>query len=268
MSTPTLRKGLGQHHLTSGALCRPLLEFLAPAGARVIEIGPGGGVLTRELVATGARVAGYELDLAWAFTLRHRLAAEGLGCGLAVADALHLDWSRLTSPTLVAGNLPYNVGTAILRSLLPYHHRVPRAGFLLQKEVAERLVAAPGSAAYGALSVLAQAQAQPRLLGRLRPGAFNPPPKVESCFVGLVLTPPPLPPAAMPAFERTVFLAFGQRRKMLRNALGSGWGRQAAEAALAGAGLPATARAEELGVSEFLALHRAHAEGGGQRPPA
>jgi 16S rRNA (adenine1518-N6/adenine1519-N6)-dimethyltransferase len=250
--TPPLRKGLGQHHLVSGALCRPLVGFLAPAGERVVEIGPGGGVLTRELLAAGARrIVGFELDPAWAFALRRSLPDSRLA--LAVGDALDFDWSRL--PALVAGNLPYNVATAILERLLPHGERIPRAAFLVQKEVAERIVAGPGDPGYGSFSVLVACYARATVLGRVRPGSFRPPPKVESAFVGLDLHAPPLPPAEMPAFLATVRLAFGQRRKTLRNALAAGWGREEAERALAAAGLPSGARAEELGLAEFLALH-------------
>jgi 16S rRNA (adenine1518-N6/adenine1519-N6)-dimethyltransferase len=259
MSVP-LQKRLGQHHLVQPGVCRPLVDFLAPAGERVVEIGPGGGVLTGELLAAGARVIGLELDPAWAFELGRRMAA-ARGLRLVVADALEVPWERLPAPTLVAGNLPYNVGTAILERLLPHHAVVPRAAFLLQKEVAERLVARPGDAAYGALSVLVQARAEARLLGRVRPGSFRPPPKVESAFVGLLLEAPPLPEAEMPAFTALVRLAFGQRRKTLRNSLAgskglAGWGLGGAEAVLAAAGISPRARAEELGLEDFLRLYR------------
>jgi 16S rRNA (adenine1518-N6/adenine1519-N6)-dimethyltransferase len=255
---PRLKKGLAQHHLVDGALTRPLVEFLAPAGRRVIEIGPGGGVLTAELLAAGARVAAWELDLAWAWELRRRL--RGRACALAVADALDLQWGRLRQPALVAGNLPYNVATALIERLLPHHRRIERAAFLVQREVAERLVARPGDAAFGSLSVLAAAYARPRLLGRVRRGSFRPPPKVEGAFIGFELTAPPLPDAEMAGFVAMVRGAFGQRRKLLHNSLGVLWGRQAAAAALAGLGLPSTTRAEELGLARWLDVYR-------MRPP-
>jgi 16S rRNA (adenine1518-N6/adenine1519-N6)-dimethyltransferase len=263
-----LRKALGQHHLTSGALCRPLVEFLVAGGVpppgrgwvgefsepRILEIGPGGGVLTAELLASGARVVGWELDLEWAAHLRRRLPDPRLA--LVVGDALEIAWQRLPPPTLVAGNLPYNVATAILEDLLPHHARVPRAAFLVQKEVADRIVAAPGTEAYGSFSVLVAAYARPRILGRVKPGSFRPPPKVDSAFVGLELAPPPLPEAEMPAFIAFVRLAFSQRRKTLRNALAAGWGKAKAEAVLAAAGIAERARAEELGLGEFLRIFR------------
>jgi 16S rRNA (adenine1518-N6/adenine1519-N6)-dimethyltransferase len=265
MDRPRLDKRLGQHHLTSGAVCRPLIEFLRPAGERVLEIGPGGGALTRELLAAGAAaVWGWELDPAWAAALAGELRREAAGrrVALVAGDALLLDWRRLAGPRrphLVAGNLPYNVATPILERMLTRAPAgaVERAAFLVQLEVAERLTARPGSRAYGALSVLVAAHAEARLLGRVRPGAFRPPPRVDSAFVGLVPHPPPLPPAEMPAFLRTVGLAFGQRRKTLRNALGASWGKDEAARVLENARVPAGARAEELGLDGFLALHRA-----------
>lgn len=251
----SLKKALGQHHLIDGALCRPLIAFLEPEGRRVLEIGPGGGVLTAELLAAGARVTGWELDLAWAAELRRRLVHPHLR--LVVGDALEIDWSHLPAPTLVAGNLPYNVATVIIERLLPHHAKVPRAAFLVQKEVADRLVAHPRDEAYGSLSVLVAAWARARILGRVRPGSFRPPPKVDSAFVGFELHPPPLPPEEMPAFIAFVRLAFGQRRKTLRNALAAGWGRERAEAVLAAAGVGEKVRAEELGLEEFLGIWRA-----------
>jgi 16S rRNA (adenine1518-N6/adenine1519-N6)-dimethyltransferase len=249
---PPLKKALGQHHLVAGALCRPLIQFLAPAGERVLEIGPGGGVLTAELLAAGARVLAWELDLGWAAVLRHRLPNPRLA--LVAGDALEIAWERLPAPTLVAGNLPYSVATAIIEDLLPHHARIPKAAFLVQKEVADRIVAAPGSDAYGSFSVIVAAYARPRILGRVKPGSFRPPPKVDSAFVGLELHPPPLPEKEMPRFISLVRLAFAQRRKTLRNALAAGWGRERTEAVLAAAGIPERARAEELGLKEFLRI--------------
>jgi 16S rRNA (adenine1518-N6/adenine1519-N6)-dimethyltransferase len=250
---PPLKKALGQHHLVDGALCRPLIQFLSPEGQRVLEIGPGGGVLTAELLAADARVLGWELDLDWAAVLRRRLLDPRLS--LVAGDALEIAWDRLPAPTLVAGNLPYNVATAIIESLLPHHAQIPRAAFLVQKEVADRIVAAPGSDAYGSFSVIVAAYARARILGRVKPGSFRPPPKVDSAFISLELQPPPLPEPEMPDFIALVRLAFAQRRKTLRNALAAGWGRERAEAVLAAAGIPERARAEELGMESFLQVY-------------
>lgn len=256
---PRLKKRLGQHHLVNPAVCRPLLDFLRPLeGGRVVEIGPGGGLLTRELLAAGARVWGVELDLEWAASLR-RLAAASPGhtaLQLVAMDALELPWESLPPPTQVAGNLPYNVATPLIARVLPQHERVERAAFLLQLEVAQRLVARPGSRDYGALTVLTAAYAEARILGRVRPGSFRPPPKVESAFVGLTLHPPPLPETEMRGFLRFVRQAFGQKRKTLRNALGAALGRDRVERAVAALGLPPKARAEELPLAVWLDLWR------------
>ena len=254
MRGPKLKKALGQHHLTDGSLCRSLIHFLEPAGQRVLEIGPGGGVLTAELISAGARVFGWELDLEWAAVLRRRLPDPRLS--LVVEDALEVEWGRLPPPTLAAGNLPYNVATVIIERMLPHHERVPKAAFLVQKEVADRLVARPGDEAYGSLSLLVAAHARARLLGRVRRGSFRPPPKVEGGFVGFELQPPPLPPGEMPELIALIRLAFNQRRKTLRNALAAGWGRERAEAVLSAVGLPEKVRGEELGLAEFLNIHR------------
>jgi 16S rRNA (adenine1518-N6/adenine1519-N6)-dimethyltransferase len=156
----------------------------------------------------------------------------------------------------VAGNLPYNIATALIGDLLPHHERVPRAAFLVQREVAERLLASPGDSGYGSFSVVVAAYARAVPLGRVRRGSFHPPPKVEGAFVGLELRPPPLPDREMPAFLDTVRFAFAQRRKTLRNALAAAWGRDRAVAVIAAVGLPDDVRAERLGLREFLALHQ------------
>ncbi|HZF10163.1 MAG TPA: 16S rRNA (adenine(1518)-N(6)/adenine(1519)-N(6))-dimethyltransferase RsmA [Thermoanaerobaculia bacterium] len=261
MPPPFLKKSLGQHHLVDSTLCRPLIELLRPEGARVLEIGPGGGVLTAALLAAGARVLAWEVDPDWAAVLRHRLPGPDLR--LVVGDALEIPWDRLPAPTLVTGNLPYNVATALIERLFPHHERVPRAGFLVQKEVADRLVAHPGDPAYGSLSVLTAAYAEARLLGRVKRGSFRPPPKVEGAFVGFVLHPPPLPAKEMPGFVGMVRLAFNQRRKTLRNALAAGWGRERAEAVLGRAGVGEKVRAEEVGLAGFMGIYEARASLGG-----
>ena len=233
--------------------CRPLIDFLAPEGERILEIGPGGGVLTRALLQAGARVWGAELDLEWAWQLRRSLGGEA-ALRIVAIDALDLEWERLPPSTMVAGNLPYNVATPILAALLPHHRQVPRAAFLLQKEVAERLTAKPGTRDYGALTVLVACHAEAMILGRVKPGAFRPPPKVDSAFVGLRLRPPPLPDADLPSFLAFVREGFGQKRKTLRNSLGRSVGPARVLTAIETLGLLPTARAEELSLERWLAL--------------
>jgi 16S rRNA (adenine1518-N6/adenine1519-N6)-dimethyltransferase len=251
---PIYKKKWGQHHLTHGALCRPLVDFLEPAGHRVVEIGPGGGVLTGELLAADARVVACEVDPEWAFELRRRLGDGRLD--IAVCDAMALPWHRLTSSALVAGNLPYNVATRIIEELVPHHRQVPRAAFLVQKEVADRLTARPGTKAYGGLTILVAAHARALPLGVVKPGSFHPPPKVSGAFVGLELREAPFPADQRQAFRALVHRAFGQRRKTLRNALATA-GRERADAALDAAGIDPGRRAETLGLGEMLALFAA-----------
>jgi 16S rRNA (adenine1518-N6/adenine1519-N6)-dimethyltransferase len=258
---PRLDKRLGQHHLVNPAVCRPLLDFLGPLGGRlVVEVGPGGGLLTRELLAAGARVWGVEVDPAWACllgrSLRRAPAPSPGRLQLVAMDAMEWPWASLPHGTLVAGNLPYNVATALVTAILPLHERVPRAAFLLQLEVAQRLAARPGTRDYGALTVFTACHAEVRILGRVRPGSFRPPPKVESAFVGLTLRAPPLPAGEMPGLLRLVRQAFGQKRKTLRNALGATVGRDRVVSALARLGLPPQARAEELPLAAWLELWR------------
>lgn len=251
---PALKKRLGQHHLVRADLCEPLVRFLDPHGRRVIEIGPGGGVLTRLLVERGARLLALELDPQWAFTLTRR--SREVHGRLAVVDAMKVEWNHLAKGSLVTGNLPYQIGSSLVARLLPLHDRIPRMGFLVQLEVAQRLVARPGSRDYGALSVLSLAFSDARLLGRVAPGSFRPPPQVTSAFVGFSLKAPPLSDREMPAFISMVRLAFGQRRKTLRNALASEWGREKADAVIEAAGFDGTIRAEQVDLEGFVRLYR------------
>ncbi len=221
-----------------------------------MEIGPGSGVLTQELLAAGARVVACEVDLEWAFFLRRRLPA----VPVAVVDALAVDWRRLARPARVAGNLPFQIATRLIERMLTaaaVRGTVPRPAFLVQREVAERLVAGPGEPAYGSLSVVVAALAEVCWLGAVAPGSFRPPPRVAAAFVGFVPRPPPVTADELPSFLCLVRLAFAQRRKTLRNALAAGWGRPRAEAVLEAVGLDRRCRAESLGVEGFVAMHAA-----------
>ncbi|MCH7664529.1 MAG: ribosomal RNA small subunit methyltransferase A [Acidobacteria bacterium] len=255
MSDPRLKKRFGQHHLTRPELCRPLLRFLRPDGRPVVEVGPGGGILTKLLLQEGGKVLALELDPEWAFALGDCVEEGGLA--LAVADAMQVCWRRVPTGALVAGNLPYEIASALIRRLLPLHGRIARLGFLVQREVAERFVARPGSKSYGLLSVLAAAWSDVELLGTVARGSFRPLPKVQGAFIGFRLKPPPIPEAEMPAFVETVELAFSQRRKTLRNALASRWGRERAEEVLAAVGVDKLTRAEQIPLETLLRIEGA-----------
>lgn len=260
-SKPPLRKALGQHHLTRPEVCAPLLSYLSPQGRVVLEVGPGDGALTGALLATGAsRVVGWELDPAWAFRLGQRTADSRLR--VVVGDALEIPWRRLPAASRVAGNLPYNVATAIIDRVLDAPGAVERASFLVQLEVARRLVAVPGEPDYGALSVLVAARAEARILGRVRPGAFRPPPRVESAFVGLELHDPARTGADMEALRAVVWAAFGLRRKTLRNSLAATWGLAPSESVLNGLRWDSRIRAEALSLPDFLLLTAAWEDAG------
>ena len=252
---PRLRKRLGQHHLRHPHLCSPAIDFLEPAGRTVVEVGPGGGVLTRELLAAGAEVMAVELDPAWAFDLA--AAVDSARLRLWIGDALDIPWSRLAVGTRVAGNLPYAVATPIVESLLMTGLGVDRAAFLIQEEVARRLCAQPGSRDYGLLAVLARSLAAPRILSRVEPGSFRPAPRVAGAFVGLERINPPLAPAEMPAFRRTLAAVFRHRRKTIANSLRESWGRETTARRLAAAGIDAGVRADRLDPAQLVALHQA-----------
>jgi 16S rRNA (adenine1518-N6/adenine1519-N6)-dimethyltransferase len=181
-----------------------------------------------------------------------RVAAQLRPARLVVADALDFDWSRLRAGSRIAGNLPYNVATAILERLLR-SDRWDRAAFLVQLEVAQRLAASPGSKQYGALSVLVAARAEVRILGKVAPGAFTPPPKVESAFVGLV--PRSVDPRAEgPKLAWLVRGVFSHRRKTIANALGHLIGDAASRQALAQAAIDPGVRPEQVPLAAWLAL--------------
>jgi 16S rRNA (adenine1518-N6/adenine1519-N6)-dimethyltransferase len=258
---PKLDKSLGQHHLTSGAICSPLVRWLEPEGRLVVEIGPGGGVLTERLIAAGAHVVGVEIDLHWAFVASSACPSSQI----AACDALQIAWQRLPAGAAVAGNLPYNVSTAIIELLLDRVPASTRFGFLVQLEVAERLCAAPRSSAYGSFSVLAQTSVPWRVLARVKPGSFHPPPKVQSAFVGGMLAPREMPLAEWLLYKTFVRACFARRRKTLANSLRGVpvdrferppvvLDRAAVEGLLARLQRPPLSRAEELDVAEYLQL--------------
>ncbi|WPZ20366.1 16S rRNA (adenine(1518)-N(6)/adenine(1519)-N(6))-dimethyltransferase RsmA [Sulfitobacter faviae] len=259
------RKSLGQNFLLDLNLTAKIARQAGDmADCDVLEIGPGPGGLTRGLLAEGARhVLAIEKDRRCLPALAE--VAEHYPGRLTVieGDALEIDpLSHLTPPIRVAANLPYNVGTELLVRWLTPPDWPPfwqSLTLMFQREVAERIVAQPGSKAYGRLAVLAQWRSDARIVMQLPPGAFTPPPKVSSSVVHLTALPEPRFPADPKVLSHVVAMAFNQRRKMLRSAL-----KGAApdiEDRLTAAGLKPTDRAEQVPLEGFCALAREIAKG-------
>lgn len=256
------RKSLGQHFLLDLNLTRRIARCAGDlASGTVIEVGPGPGGLTRALLLEGAqRVVAIEKDHRCRDALAPLIQAAGGRLTLVEADALTVEPTDLgPAPRTIVANLPYNVGTALLTAWLQRLAQEPGCldGLILmfQREVAERLIATPRSKAYGRLAVLTQWLCRADIAFDVPATAFTPPPKVVSSVVRLQPRPAPLAPCGLRSLERVTAAAFGQRRKMLRQSLKS-LGTPPGSL-LAAAGLPETARAEELSVEDFCALARA-----------
>lgn len=256
----TPKKSLGQNFLFDLNLTARIARAAEPLeNITVVEIGPGPGGLTRALLALGARrVVAIERDQR-AIAALEEIAARYPGrLDIVPGDALAVDPREQLGPerARIVANLPYNIATALLVGWLTIEPWPPWYDSLLlmfQREVAERIVAAPGSKSYGRLSVLAGWRTEAKLLFDVAPSAFVPPPKVTSSVVRL--TPRPVPLACnSAALQRVTEAAFGQRRKMLRQSLKT-LGIDAANL-LAEAGIEPTARAEEIPVDGFVALAR------------
>ena len=253
-------KALGQNFLLDLNLTSRIARAAGPLqDATVVEVGPGPGGLTRALLAAGsARVVAIERDARCLPALAE--IAERYPRRLEVVhdDALKLDIARLvTGPAKIVANLPYNVATPLLVGWLqaePWRPWYLSMTLMFQREVAERIVALPGSKAYGRLGVLAGWRSEARILFNIPPAAFTPPPKVMSSVVHLVPRTEPLQ-ASTALLERVTAAAFGQRRKMLRQSLRS-LGVDPLPL-LAEAGIDPTQRAEEIGVAGFVALANA-----------
>lgn len=259
------RKALGQNFLLdlnlTGRIARAagVLE-----GHDVVEIGPGPGGLTRALLDHGARrVIAVERDARCLAALEEIAAAYPGRLTIVEGDALETDIAaHAARPARIVANLPYNIATPLLVGWLqtePWPPWFSSLTLMFQREVAERIVAAPGGKAYGRLAVLAQWRTRPRILFDVDRRAFTPPPAVTSSVVELVPRDAPLAAADPRALETVVAAAFGQRRKMLRASLKS-LGRDPLAMIEAAGALP-TQRAEELSVEQFCALARAYAEG-------
>ena len=252
------RKRFGQHFLVDAAVIEDIVDAIDPrAGEPLIEIGPGLGALTEALLARGARLTVIELDRDLAARWRRDGRVQVIE-----ADVLAVDFAALAdatgAPLRVAGNLPYNISSPILFHLLPLAGRVRDQHFMLQKEVVDRMVASPVHKDYGRLSVMLQWRYDMESVLDVPPGAFDPPPRVDSAVVRMT---PHAEAAAIDGrlLSELVMVAFSQRRKLLRHTLGR-W----LEARGAAEGFDTQRRAEEVPVAEYLALTRRVAATGEQ----
>jgi 16S rRNA (adenine1518-N6/adenine1519-N6)-dimethyltransferase len=238
------RKRFGQHFLHDTGVIRRIVEAIAPAPEdAIVEIGPGEGALTRPLLERSKRLEVIEIDR----DLAAALAAEGVR--VHVADALAFDFGALPQGLRIVGNLPYNISTPLLFHLARYAQRVRDMHFMLQREVVERMVAKPSTPAYGRLSVMLQVRFKMEKLFRVAPGAFRPPPKVESAVVRMVPLGAPLG-CDEKVFEQVVREAFSARRKTLRNALSLD------PADYAELGIDAKLRPENLAPQDYVRIAR------------
>ncbi len=260
-------RALGQHFLRDDAVAERMVGLVQPTQQDlVVEIGPGLGALTGRLARAAGRLLALEVDQVMATALCERFA-DAPHVEIFLADARSFNYTGLSAlkphPTgrvVVVGNLPYSVGKPILQALVEAGPVLDEMALMLQKEVAERVAAGPGGKTYGSLSVLTQLSCEARLAFTVPPGAFRPPPQVDSAVVHLRVRRVPPVPVGDPARLRAVVLAaFGQRRKSLANSLASGLGLSAERARVmcAAAGIDAGRRAETLSLAEFAEL--AHA---------
>lgn len=261
---PPIRKSLGQHFLNDRRILQRIVDALELTGGEtLIEIGPGRGSLTELLVPVAHRLILIEYDRALAAKLRERYASSP-SVSVVEADVLTVNLGDVAGgPYRVVGNVPYYITTPILFHALDAP-RPDRAVYLVQREVAERIVAAPGSDEYGALSVNVQAVAIARLLFRVAPGSFVPPPKVESATVRIEPRPDPvIMPDEETVFRRFVRDAFGMRRKQMRRVLREVLSIDAerASALLESCGIDPAVRPETLSPEDFARVVRAASRG-------
>lgn len=255
-------RALGQHFLRDRSVVDRIVDLVAPtARDLVVEIGPGRGALTEMLAARAGRLLTLEIDAELAASLQARFAGSS-HVEVRQADARHFDYRTLrphdpAGRVLVVGNLPYSVGKPILAALVEAAPAIDEMALMLQKEVAERVAAAPGGKTYGALTVLTQVSVAVRLAFSVPPGAFSPPPQVDSAVLHLAThRTPPVPVVDPGRFAAVVRAAFSQRRKSLANALaaGLGLGAERARRLVEAAAIDPGRRAETLSLAEFARL--------------
>ncbi len=248
----TPRKRFGQNFLVDDGIVHAIVDAIRPRpGETVVEIGPGLGALTRPLLERLPHLHAVELDRDIVARLQRTWPPERLT--VHAGDALKFDFGTLGDDLRVVGNLPYNISSPLLFHLMTFAPRIRDLHFMLQKEVVERMVAAPGTSDYGRLSVMLQRRFHMAWLLDVPPAAFDPPPKVDSAVVRLIpKTPAEIAPLDETLFARVVVAGFSQRRKTLRNTLG-GLLKPADFSAL---GIDAGLRAEALPLADFEAIAR------------
>jgi len=245
------RKRFGQHFLTDAAIIDAIVAAIAPQpGQAMVEIGPGLAALTQPLVERLGRLAVIELDRDLAARLRQHGQLDVIESDVLKVDFAQVAVKLSATKLRVVGNLPYNISTPILFHLLRYVDHIGDQHFMLQKEVIERMVAAPATSAYGRLSVVLQWRYAMENLLFVPPESFDPPPRVDSAVVRMVPR-ADAAPVPLPLLEELVQVAFSQRRKLLRHTLG----RWLEARAFAGA-FDLQRRAEEVPVAEYVALAR------------
>ncbi len=268
------RRRFGQHFLISSRILDRILDAAGLTAAdSVLEVGAGIGTLTVALAERAGRVTAIEMDRILLPALEAAVAPHR-NVTLVCADAMRLDLGHLLDalphPRKVVSNLPYNIASPLIVTLLEAGRGISRMVFTVQREVARRLVASPGSKDYGALSLAVQYRAHARAVARVSASAFYPPPEVTSEIVRLdVRAQPAVPVADEALFFRVIRAAFAQRRKMLRNALAAGLGLAAplVESAASSAGVDPRRRGEDLDLHAFAALTAALAQQSGGKVP-
>ena len=257
------QKKLGQHFLVDESVVRRIAESLQlRPDMPVLEIGPGIGTLTQFLAMTGACITAVELDRRCIEIMGTTLKAYN-NIRIVQGDVLNFDFAELmgAGPFQIAGNLPYYITTPIVMKILEGQVPAEKMVFMVQKEVADRMVSAPGSKEYGALSVAVQYHTEAVKLFEVPSAAFMPPPAVDSAVILCTKrTQPPVDVPSAKLFFRVVRAAFGQRRKTLANALqGGGFSREEVTAMLQETGIKGERRGETLSLDEFAALSRSYA---------
>lgn len=259
MSGHRARKRFGQHFLADPGVIGEIVHAIRPTrDDLIVEIGPGLGAITRPLAARAGALHLIELDRDLAAMLRRRFAGVDR-VTVHEADALDFDFSSIGNSLRVVGNLPYNISTPLLFQLVAQRRVIADMHFMLQKEVVDRMTAAPGSKAYGRLTIMLGCHMQVEALFDVAPGSFDPPPAVMSAVARLEpLAGRPYDISDQALLERIVRQAFSQRRKTVRNALKT----LLDDDDLAAAGIEPELRPEAIGIGQYVALSNLLAAGG------